>query len=114
MCILVNRYPLTANQLSIPLQENAIGDAFGEFLLVMCHHNQCFVLTLAEGVYDITNTLVINTATTIEGLSSNCGAVIRYTKYANGYTSSFVFEVRNDDAALRNLAITTASTSSSR
>ena len=67
---------------------------------------------VAEGVYDITNTLVINTATTIEGLGSNCGAIIRYTKYASGYTSSFVFEVRNDDAALRNLAITTVSTSS--
>ena len=67
---------------------------------------------VAEGVYDVTNSIVINTATTIEGTGANCGAVIRYTKYANGYTSSFVFEVRNDDAALRNLTITTASTSS--
>ena len=67
---------------------------------------------VAEGVYDITETLVVSTATTIEGTGANRGAVIRYTKYYGGSDGPYVIELGNDNAALRNLTVTTASTDS--
>ena len=67
---------------------------------------------VAEGVYDITNTLTVSNATTIEGTGANRGAVIRYTKNFNGYSRDFAVQLLHADAALRNLAVTTSANDS--
>lgn len=42
-------------------------DAFGEFLLIVGHHDEGLVRTLAEGLYDVLDEAAVGEVKTVEG-----------------------------------------------